>query len=203
MKKSNNKLLGTGIITAIAASLCCITPVLALFAGVSGIAAAFSWLEPARPYLIGITILVLGFAWYQKLKARREEKIQCDCEEDAKKSFLQSKLFLGIVTVFAALMLAFPYYAHIFYPSKHQKEVIMVNSSDINTVTFNVEGMSCESCNAHIQNEVNKLSGIVKVEANYKEGTTKVEFDNSKTNIAEITKAINRTGYSVNNKKEK
>lgn len=62
--------MGAGLISAIAASLCCITPVLALVAGSSGIAAGFSWLEPARPYLIGITILVLGFAWYQKLKYR-------------------------------------------------------------------------------------------------------------------------------------
>ena len=30
-----------------------------------------------------------------------------------------------------------------------------------------------------------------------------VEFDNSKTNIAEIEKAINGTGYSVTDKKEK
>lgn len=201
MKKSNNKLLGTGIITAIAASLCCITPVLALFAGVSGIAAAFSWLEPARPYLIAITILLLGFSWYQKLKPRSEEEIQCDCEEDEKKSFLQSKLFLGIVTVFAVIMLAFPYYADIFYPSTLQKEVIMVKPSDINTVTYNVDGMSCESCNAHIENEVSKLSGIIKVKANYKNGTTMVEFDSSKVSSEKLKEAINSTGYKVIGKK--
>ena len=43
---------GVGIFAAIAASLCCITPLLAILAGASGIASAFSWLEPARPYLI-------------------------------------------------------------------------------------------------------------------------------------------------------
>ena len=63
--KSDNKLIGTGLLTAITASLCCITPVLALIAGTSGIASTFSWIEPFRPYLIGLTILVLGFAWYQ------------------------------------------------------------------------------------------------------------------------------------------
>ncbi len=45
MKKNSNKaLIGSGIITAIAASLCCITPVLALLAGTTGIASSFSWL---------------------------------------------------------------------------------------------------------------------------------------------------------------
>ena len=99
--KSNKALMCTGVLTAIAASLCCITPVLALVAGSSGIASSFSWMEPARPYLIGFTVLVLGFAWYQKLKPRTAEEIECDCEEDEKPSFWQSRNFLGIVTVFA------------------------------------------------------------------------------------------------------
>ena len=87
--KSENKLIGAGLLTAITASLCCITPVLALIAGTSGIASTFSWIEPFRPYLIGLTILVLGFAWYQKLKPQKE--IDCDCETDEKPKFIQSK----------------------------------------------------------------------------------------------------------------
>ena len=80
--RSNKKLAGAGLVTAIAASLCCITPVLALIAGTSGIASTFSWLEPFRPYLIGLTVLVLGFAWYQKLKPQLQEEIECACEDD-------------------------------------------------------------------------------------------------------------------------
>ena len=69
---TDGKLIGTGLLTAIAASLCCITPVLALIAGTSGLASTFSWLEPFRPYFIGLTILVLAFAWYQKLKPQKK-----------------------------------------------------------------------------------------------------------------------------------
>ena len=47
--KTDKKLIGAGLLTAFAASLCCITPVLALVAGTSGLASSFSWLEPARP----------------------------------------------------------------------------------------------------------------------------------------------------------
>ena len=103
--KKNNKLVGAGLLTAFAASLCCITPVLALIAGTSGLASSFSWLEPFRSYFIGLTILVLGFAWYQKLKPKKE--IDCNCETDTKPKFVQSKKFLGIVTAFAIIMLAF------------------------------------------------------------------------------------------------
>ncbi len=112
--KSERKLLSAGLLTAIAASLCCITPVLALIAGTSGLASTFSWLEPFRPYFIGFTILVLGFAWYQKFKPKN--KFDCNCETDEKPKFIQSKTFLGIVTAFTVMMLAFPYYAYFFYP---------------------------------------------------------------------------------------
>jgi len=185
------------VLSAVAASLCCITPVLALISGASGIASTFSWMEPARPYLIGVTVLVLGFAWYQKLKPRTAEEIQCACEEDEKPSFWQTKKFLGIVTVFAALMLTFPNYAHIFYPSNDNKEVVIINASDIQTVTFDVKGMTCEACEEHVKHAVNELSGIIKAAASHKEAIAKVEFDQTKVSVAEIEKAINGTGYKV------
>lgn len=198
--KKGYKLIGAGFLTAFAASLCCITPVLALVAGTSGLASTFSWLEPARPYFIGLTVLVLGFAWHQKLKPKKE--IDCNCETDEKPKFIQSKKFLGIVTAFAIVMLAFPYYAHIFYP-KIEKQVMVVEKSNVQTIEFMISGMTCTGCAEHVNHEVNKLSGIIKLTASYENGNAIVEFDNSKTNIAEIETAINRTGYSVTDKKEK
>ncbi|MCF8232915.1 MAG: mercuric transport protein MerTP [Bacteroidales bacterium] len=200
-RERSGKLAGAGILTAITASLCCTTPVLALISGASGIASTFSWLEPARPYLIGFTVLVLGFAWYQKLKPRSKEEIECDCEEDEKPSFWQKRKFLGIVTVFAAVMLAFPYYADVFYPSNDKKEVVIVNASDIQTITFDVEGMTCKACNAHVENDVNKLPGIIKINASYQEGTAKVEFDQSKVRSEKVEEAINSTSYKVSGKR--
>ena len=192
--KTNNKLIGAGLLTAIAASLCCVTPVLALIAGTSGLASTFSWLESFRPYFIGLTILVLGFAWYQKLKPKKQ--IDCNCETAEKPKFIQSKTFLGIVTSFAIVMLAFPYYSSVFYP-KTEKQIIVVDKSNIEKVEFTISGMTCASCEEHINHEVNKLIGIVNLKASYENGNTIVEFDNSKTNISEIEKAINSTGYSV------
>ncbi len=194
------KLIGAGILSAIAASLCCITPVLALIAGTSGAASAFSWIEPYRPYLIGLTAVVLGFAWYQKLKP--QQKTDCDCAVDEKPKFLQSKKFLFIVTVFAVLMIAFPYYAKLFYPSP-EKEVIIVDKSNIRKVEFTISGMTCASCAEHVSHEVNKLTGIISVNASYEHGNAIVEFEDTKTTITEIESAINSTGYIAAEKKEK
>ena len=199
--KTEQKLIGTGILTAIAASLCCITPILAFVAGASGIATTFSWLEPARPYFIGLTVLVLGFAWYQKLNPKKEAEIDCDCEEGEKKPFLQTTTFLGIVTVFAALMLSFPLYADVFYPNQ-TKQIIVVDKSDLQKVEFSISGMTCNACAEYVKHEVNQLDGIVETNASYEDENAIVEFDRSKTSIPEIEKVINSTGYKVTSKQE-
>src|SRR3954447_3536368 len=109
--KSAGTYTSAGLLSAFAASLCCITPVIALLAGSSSIAANFSWIEPARPYLLGLSLAVLAFAWYLKLKPATTNNMDCNCETTKKTSFLQTKTFLGIVTVFAILMMTFPLYA--------------------------------------------------------------------------------------------
>lgn len=197
--KSENKLAGLGLLTAISASLCCITPVLALLAGTSGLASTFSWLDPLRPYLIGLTVLVLGFAWYQKIKPQKQ--VDCNCDTTEKTPFIQTKTFLGIVTVFAGLMLAFPTYAHIFFP-KTEKQTIVTEQANIQTAEFAINGMTCSGCEEHVNYEVNKLTGIVNTTVSYEKGNAIVEFDKTKTDIQEIEKAILKTGYSVTDKKE-
>ena len=69
-----DKKLLTGILAAIGASLCCITPVLAVLAGSTGIASSFSWMEPFRPYLIALTVIVLAYAWWDKLKPQKQDR---------------------------------------------------------------------------------------------------------------------------------
>ncbi|NJX16822.1 mercuric transport protein MerTP [Tamlana crocina] len=194
-----SKLAITSLLTAITASLCCIAPVLALIAGTSGFASTFSWIEPFRPYLIGLTIVVLLFAWYQKLKPEKE--IDCECETDEKPKFMQSKTFLGVVTVFAIVLLAFPYYSSMFYPNS-EKQIVVVDKSNIKTTEYKISGMTCASCEAHVNHEVNKLNGIVNSKTSYENGNSIIEFDETKTNELEIEKAINATGYKVTDKKE-
>ncbi|NOX47760.1 MAG: mercuric transport protein MerTP [Chlorobi bacterium] len=195
-QKTSKGLMGTGIITAIAASLCCITPVLALISGASGIASSFSWMDAYRPYLIGMTVLVLGFAWYQKLKPRSEEEIQCDCETDERPSFWQSRKFLGIVTVFAVLMMAFPYYSPVFYPD-NKKEVVYVNTSDIVTMDMDIEGMTCAACDSHVTHAAYEVDGVLDALADHKTGKATVKFDKSKTSEEAIIKSIDATSYKV------
>jgi len=199
--KKSKGVVATGVLAAVGASLCCITPVLALVAGSTGAAATFSWMEPFRPFLIGITVLVLGFAWYQKLKPVKAVEIgaadDCGCEvEPGKKPFMQTKTFLGIITIFAAGMLSFPSYAHIFYP-ENESTVVITEVSNIQKVHFNIEGMTCQGCAEHIKHAVSENQGIVKVESSYEDGDATVEYDASVLSLDSLTASINATGYIV------
>jgi len=155
-------------------------------------------MEPFRPYLIGLTVAVLAFAWYQKLKPRKAEEIQCDCEEDRKKPFMQTNTFLGIITVFTALMLAFPYYSSVFYPN-NKKEAVNINPLNIQTLELEIEGMTCKACDSHVEHAAQEIEGVIEANADYSTGRAEVKYNDTKITIEAIVMAINKTGYKIKN----
>lgn len=199
-KNNSNRSKGmaaTGIIAALAASSCCIPPLIAAVAGIGGIAGSMSWMEPLRPYFIGLAVVAIGYAWYNHYKPKPEDDCGCDIE---KPKFYQTKGYLVGMTLFASLAILFPYYSTIFYPSSDKKEVVINHASDIQSITFEIEGMTCGGCEAHVENDVNKLPGIIKINASYEDANAKVAFDQTKVNLATIEDAINGTGYIVKSK---
>lgn len=189
---------GVGIFAAIAASLCCITPVLALLAGASGAASSLLWLEPTRPYLIGLAIATLSLAWYRSLSTK--ESTACgpggSCAVE-KKSFLASKTFLIIITIAAIALIAFPYYADIFYPKPEKQNTVVVESNNINTASFNIKGMSCKACETEVNNELHKVAGVIDAQTFYDKGTSIVKYDKSKASVEQLKNAIAQTGYKI------
>ncbi|WP_119079499.1 mercuric transport protein MerTP [Chitinophaga alhagiae] len=199
MKKarSSGAAIGTGLLTAIAASLCCITPIIAMIAGSSSLLASFSWLEPLRPYLIGISAMVLLFAWYQQLKPAKPSNTDCHCEPAKRPSFLKSTKFLGIITLFSVLMMTFPLYASVFYPkSKGQDSEHQAPDNKLQA-KFTIQGMTCASCEAHVNNEISKVPGVLSYTTSFTGRSSVVAFDSSITNKEAIAAAIAKTGYKV------
>lgn len=201
MRKQRKSVLIASTVLAISSSLCCITPVLALISGVSGVAATFSWLEPVRPVLIGITIFVLAFAWFQKLKPQKKEEINCECEAEEKSSFWQSRKFLGVVTILAITLMSFPGFSHIFYHENQSNPSIGTGNNKNRQIEFKISGMTCTTCAEHVNYEVGKLRGIIKSNASFEKGSALIEFDESKVGVSDIETAINSTGYLVTGKK--
>ncbi len=190
-----DKKILTGVFTAIGASLCCITPILAVLAGSTGMASSFSWMEPFRPYLIALTVIVLAYAWWDKLKPAKEGiECACDPDENGKVSFWHTKTFLAIVTIFSAVMLSFPYWGDSLIGGQKEK-VIIVDRTNVVKKTINIEGMTCAACEATVARVGGEVDGVIDILASTKNKNAIVEYDKSKTNINEIMQAIAATGY--------
>ena len=189
-----NSALVSSVLLALTSSLCCIVPVLTIIGGLAGAASSFSWLTPLRPYLIGATVLSLGFAFYQAYKPVETDSCGCAVE---KKSFLQSKTFLWIVTSLSVLLLSFPYYSHIFF-EPNQKKVIQSNKTNDTTASFHVIGMTCESCESHVNKVLSDEIGVSKVTTSYLDSLTSVTFDKSKVSLVTLMQRVTeKTDYKT------
>ncbi len=202
--ETNNKTdksLWLALATAVAASLCCLTPVLGILAGIGGIASTFSWLDPARPYLIAATAAVLSFAWYKKLRPAKANEIDCACETDERQAFWHSKAFLGIVTVIAALLVTFPYYSGVFF--KTASAPIIVEKENIAMATISIQGMTCSGCEQSINKALRDKPGVLESKADHKQGLAWVKYDKSRASFADFRDAVEKTvGYRVIDIKE-
>ena len=191
--------MAAGIGTAIGASLCCITPVLALVAGIGGAASAFAWLDPLRPYLIVLTIGALAFAWYRQLKPQKEA-LACDCEDDQKKKpFVQSKAFLGIATAITLLLLSFPYFSGSFFPAPENKVAAAVAQAEqLQQASLKIEGMTCGGCESSVNHALSSKKGVLEAKASYEEGIARVTYDPALITPETLKRAIEEeVGYTV------
>lgn len=196
-----NKLFqNSALVTAFLASLCCITPVLAVLGGLSGIASTFSFLEPLRPYFIAFTAIVLGYAFYNAFKPKKQDYIECACDDEessAKKNFINSKGFLWLVAVVSIVLISFPYYSKAFF-TESGNNIVVVQSDNIQKAEMEIEGMTCRSCEQSVDYALKSEDGVISATSSYKTGIAFVEYDKSKVTPEKLKQAIeDKVGYEV------
>ncbi len=69
--------------------------------------------------------------------------------------------------------------------------------------SFDVSGMTCASCQAHVQKGVEKVEGVCSVNVNLLSNSMDVEFDENKTDENAIIKAVINEGYGASVKANK
>lgn len=62
---------------------------------------------------------------------------------------------------------------------------------------FNIEGMTCSACQAHVQKAVEKLDGLTYVNVNLLKNTMDVKYDESIVNDEIIKTAVSNAGYKA------
>lgn len=95
---------------AVAASACCIGPVVFSLLGAGALGASAVKLQAYRPWFVGLTVILLGAAFYS---AYRPAVAQACCSRDgtcAPRSKRVAKILVWMAVLMAVLLIAFPYY---------------------------------------------------------------------------------------------
>lgn len=99
-----------GILGALAASSCCIVPLLLFSVGISGAwIANLTALAPYKPYFAAGTLAVLGYGYYLVHVSAPRACVDGSCERSLPSWLVKSSLWTATVLVMAAL--AFDYVA--------------------------------------------------------------------------------------------
>ena len=63
------------------------------------------------------------------------------------------------------------------------------------TEKFNVTGMTCSACSAHVEKSVKKLNGVKSVNVNLLQNNMHVDFDETAVSVDDIINAVVSGGY--------
>ncbi|TRZ51993.1 copper chaperone [bacterium] len=64
-------------------------------------------------------------------------------------------------------------------------------------ITLKLSGLHCTSCAINIDLTIEDLPGVKNSSTNYAKSEAKITFDNTQTNIKQITSVIRKLGYSI------
>ena len=67
---------------------------------------------------------------------------------------------------------------------------------------FQVKGMTCAACSAHVDKAVRKLAGVEEVNVNLLNNNMNVTFDENICSISKIEEAVNKAGYFAYTKED-
>jgi copper chaperone CopZ len=186
--------VGASLLAALAASLCCILPIIFAVAG-AGIIGASAFFAAWRPYLLGVTAVLLAAGFYF---AYRTPKHPCEpgsaCEVPSVNK--KGRIGLWIATVFVVGFATFPYYsgpvAQFVLGSVSAKSS---EAPQLAQVTFAVQGMDCSACAAAIESRLKSTPGVKTAHVSYENKRADIEFDQTKVSVEQLQKAIAEAGY--------
>lgn len=203
--------IGT-VVSAIIASACCWLPLALLAVGVSAVGIAAT-LATYRPLFIVVTFGFLAATFYftyRPKKAASEAGHGCcppepadgaggddDCCASAQKSRFSmmpmNKVMLWVVTVLAVAFLLFPHYVGAILGTSGGRDVV---TRDMQRAVLQIEGMTCEGCEAVAEKAIGTVPGVLIVEANHEEGQAVIGIDESRDILREeILAALEKVSY--------
>lgn len=188
--------LGASLLVALAASFCCILPIIFALAGV-GIAGASAFFAAWRPYLLGLTFALLGIGLYVSYRKRRTP---CDPGSACERPVINrsSRIGLWLAALFVTLFAAFPYYSgSVARLLLSDGKAHAQPASNVEHVAFAVRGMTCPVCAEGVEHKLKEVPGVHKATVSYDQLKAEIESDPQRVPLEEPEKVFTDAGYRV------
>jgi mercuric ion transport protein len=186
--------IGGALLAALAASSCCLGPLLLVALGVGGAGAAGA-LGAFRPYLLSATAVLLALAFY--LTYRRPRTVTgdaCGCEHP--RANRAGRITLWLATVVVLLVAAAPPLLARLADRARAPSSARADGS-VSTATIVVEGIDCEACAAPLRKALTKVGGFHALELDIPKQSITVAYEPAPGRIEAYVVAINALGYEA------
>jgi copper chaperone CopZ len=192
--------LGGAVLAALAASSCCIGPLILAALGVGG-AGAFAVLGAYRPCILGVTSVLLAAGFYLTYREPRAvaaaEGDACGCESPNARGVRSGKMGIWIATGMVVVSAAAPNLLAYFANRGHDAAVAMTAGATVEHATVRVEGIDCEACATHIRGTLAKVGGFHDLALDLKAHTINIAYEPAAGRLQAYVKAIDDIGYEA------
>jgi mercuric ion transport protein len=175
-----------GVVAGIAASLCCIGPLLSLGLGLGSFAAA-AWFAQWRPVLLGVTFALLGLAWYLTYRRPKADCADGTCARPPGKAARVSLWIGTLVALAAAIYPALP-------AANHQIDAAAVAVGDARFSVL-IPSMDCPPCAAGIEATLRRAPGVKQAAVDYDSREAVLVYDPSVTSRDQLLALIDDSGF--------
>lgn len=187
MKKPNiSWTLTGGVFAGIAASLCCIGPLLSLTLGLGSFAASV-WFAQWRPVFLAVTFVLLGLAWCLTYRRPKADCADGFCALPPGKA-ARISLWLGTLVALAVAI----------YPSlpvvNHQIDSAAIAVSDVKLRVL-IPSMDCPPCAKGIEASLSRAPGVKQAVVDYDTKAAVLIYDGSVPNRDKLLALIDASGF--------
>jgi mercuric ion transport protein len=195
-------LIPLGAVTAaVAASACCLGPLLLALLGAGG-AGAFVALGAYRPYLLAFTAALLSSGFY--LTYRRPRRVAtvglgegdaCGCERP--KANRAGRFGLWLATVLVVVFAAAPPLLAGIAERESRGAAAQAAGAELETAIVHVQGIDCEACAAPLRRALTKVGGLRDLALDVPAQNARITYEPAPSRLQAYVAAINDLGYDA------
>ncbi len=188
--RARDATLAGAVLAAVAASSCCIGPLVVAALGIGG-AGAFAALAAYRPYVLGATASLLALGFHLTYRAPRAADA-CGCQRP--RANRAGRIGLWLATALVAGLAASP---TLLAAISARRPVPAAAGAELSHAVLLVRGVDCQACAMPIRRALTNVGGLHDVTLDVSARTVGVTYEPARGRLDAYVAAIDALGYEA------